>query len=58
MSADGQPDLLTASLHGESDFFTGNVMITAMTRWGKNILECLITICLLLACRHAADLLY
>ena len=51
VSADGQPDLLTASLHGESDFFTGNVMITAMTRWGKNILECLITICLF-ACRH------
>jgi hypothetical protein len=45
---DGQPDLVTASLHGDSSYFVGNVMISAMTRWGKNILEFTITITMLL----------
>lgn len=47
-NAEGQPDLVTASLHGDSPYFVGNVMISAMTRWGKNILEFLITMTMLL----------
>jgi hypothetical protein len=38
-NSDGVPDLVTGSLHGDSPYFVGNVQVTGMTRWGKNIWE-------------------
>ena len=42
-NSDGVADLVTGSLHGDSPYFVGNVQITGMTRWGKNIWEFLTT---------------
>lgn len=46
-NSDGTPDLVSGSLHGDSDYFVGNIQVTAMTRWGKNIWEFLVTTTLL-----------
>jgi hypothetical protein len=46
-SSDGVADLVTGSLHGDSDYFVGNIQVTAMTRWGKNLWEFLVTTTLL-----------
>lgn len=42
-NSDGVADLVTGSLHGDSPYFVGNIQITGMTRWGKNIWEFLTT---------------
>ena len=42
-NSDGVADLVTGSLHGDSPYFVGNVQVTGMTRWGKNIWEFLTT---------------
>jgi len=42
-SSDGVADLVTGSLHGDSPYFVGNIQVTGMTRWGKNIWEFLTT---------------
>lgn len=42
-NSDGVADLVTGSLHGDSPYFVGNIQVTGMTRWGKNIWEFLTT---------------
>lgn len=42
-NSDGMADLVTGSLHGDSPYFVGNIQVTGMTRWGKNIWEFLTT---------------
>jgi hypothetical protein len=46
-NSDGVADLVTGSLYGESPYFVGNIQVTAMTRWGKNLWEFLVSTTLL-----------